>query len=565
MSNNPSDFSHILRPPISTPRSNRDHWRQIFLVLRALIAIADNTKKGSYLDGVSPSSPSAYTVLHIHEPGEVAGISPTVSHKSLDDVHPPNDVNEHHDVIIIRRSLSQLARIVKQKDLLSLQQFGAVEEIAAFQNTDLEKGIHGGAEDQHPPFKNWNTLGPVKDFIHFFFKACKSATIVLLLFCAALSLGFKLKEEGPENGWYDGVTILVAVFLFVTVSATLNFWHARQLHKQPNKKKTVIEVVRDGQPRRISSSEVVVGDIVCLKPGDLVPADGLLLSGCSLKVDEVLDSIIDHYHNPFLFSGAKVINGHGRMVVISLGSNTAMGEMMSWVTRDPYDETTLLQARLDKLGSYTQNIGLLIAILILVALFMRYKLGKKDDETGYPELKGKITAIKELMKAFERIIVKPKGRIGVLTTALTISLVGMQEGLPFVITLFLSYWSKRNICDKAIVKELSTCVTMGSVTTICTEITGGLTSNQVEVDMFMIGEEAINGWDFEIAPGVIEALGEGVGLSVMAPETSTSPGGELLLPWAEITLGTNTEQLKQNCTILKSKPSLNSVRKQVGY
>lgn len=125
-------------------------------------------------------------------------------------------------------------------------------------------------------------------------EAFKDSTIVILLVCAALSLGFGIKQHGPEEGWYDGGSIIVAVVLVLAVSAISN-----------------------------SIFNIVVGDVVCLKIGDQVPADGLFLNGHSIKIDEssmtgesdLVD--VNEIEHPFLLSGTKVKDGYGRMVVTS--------------------------------------------------------------------------------------------------------------------------------------------------------------------------------------------------------------------------------------------------------
>ena len=115
-----------------------------------------------------------------------------------------------------------------------------------------------------------------------------------------------------------------------------------------------IDVVRDGRRQQVSIFEIVVGDIVFLKIGDQVPADGLFLEGHSLQVDESsMTGESDHVEvkrtqNPFLFSGTKVADGYAKMVVTSVGMNTTWGQMMSQISCDS-QETTPLQARLDTL------------------------------------------------------------------------------------------------------------------------------------------------------------------------------------------------------------------------
>ncbi|RVX21753.1 putative calcium-transporting ATPase 13, plasma membrane-type [Vitis vinifera] len=166
---------------------------------------------------------------------------------------------------------------------------------------------------------------PTKSFFYFVVEAIKDVTILILVACATLSLGFGIKEQGPKEGWYDGGSILVAVFLVISVSAVSNF---SRIDSSISCLKSAIniqvDVVRDGRRQQISIFEVVVGDVVCLKIGDQVPADGLFLDGHSLQVDESsMTGESDHVEvntslNPFLFSGTKVADGYARMVVTLL-------------------------------------------------------------------------------------------------------------------------------------------------------------------------------------------------------------------------------------------------------
>ena len=119
------------------------------------------------------------------------------------------------------------------------------------------------------------------------FDLFKDTTILILLACALLSLAFGIKQHGLKDGWYDGGSIIVAVFLVIIVSAVSDFKQSRQLQMLSTKSSDIrVEVVRDGRRQPISIFDVVVGDIVCLKIGDQIPADGLFFEGHSFKSDE---------------------------------------------------------------------------------------------------------------------------------------------------------------------------------------------------------------------------------------------------------------------------------------
>ncbi|KAJ0699148.1 putative P-type Ca(2+) transporter [Helianthus annuus] len=124
---------------------------------------------------------------------------------------------------------------------------------------------------------------PLKGLLYFVAKALKDVTILVLMVCAVLSLGFGIKEDGIKDGWYEGGSILLAVFIVVVVSAVGNFRQEKQfdsLSKISNNIK--IDVVREGRRQKISIFDIVVGDIVVLNIGDQIPADGLFIDGHSL-------------------------------------------------------------------------------------------------------------------------------------------------------------------------------------------------------------------------------------------------------------------------------------------
>ncbi|KAM1293229.1 hypothetical protein ACFX2H_019920 [Malus domestica] len=294
-----------------------------------------------------------------------------------------------------------LTNLVKQKNLNQLQELGGVEEIASALKTDAEHGVHGGDDPEDDIAKRLKAFGsntykkpPTKGFFHFVWEAFKDLTILILLGCATLSLGLGIKVHGLKDGWIDGGSIFLAIILVISVSAVSNFRQNRQFDKLSKVSDNVqIEAVRGGRRQQISIFEIVVGDVICLKIGDQVPADGLFLDGHSLQVDESsMTGESDHveisqHQNPFLFSGTKVADGYARMLVTSVGMNTTWGEMMSQISRDNGEETPL-QARLNKLTSSIGKVGLVVAFLVLIVLMVtKFWLGEEPvEEEAYSSI-----------------------------------------------------------------------------------------------------------------------------------------------------------------------------------
>ncbi|KAM5552866.1 putative calcium-transporting ATPase 13, plasma membrane-type [Rosa sericea] len=468
-----------------------------------------------------------------------------------------------------------LTELVKEKNLTELLELGGVEEVASALKTDAEHGINGDdTEDiarRHEAFgSNTYKKPPTQGFLHFVWEAFKDLTILILLGCAALSLGFGIKEHGLKEGWIDGGSICLAVILVISVSAISNYRQSRQFDKLSKVSSNLkIEAVRNGRRQQISIFEIVVGDVICLKIGDQVPADGLLLDGHSLTVDESsMTGESDHVEisvaeNPFLFSGTKIADGYGRMLVTSVGMNTNWGEMMSQISQDT-SEKTPLQARLDKLTSSIGKVGLAVAFFVLVVMLVRYFTGNTEDENGNQEYNGSKTESDDIINAV----------IEIVAAAVTIVVVAIPEGLPLAVTLTLAYSMKRMMVDNAMVRKLSACETMGSATTICTDKTGTLTMNQMKVTKFWLGKECVEEEAYSsISPSVLDLIQEGVALnttgSVYRPsldsevEISGSPTEKAILSWAVHGSKMDMEKVVKTCSILHVE-AFNSKKKQSG-
>ncbi|GAB2218814.1 hypothetical protein Droror1_Dr00002047 [Drosera rotundifolia] len=489
-----------------------------------------------------------------------------------DHQHQPKDVRDH-DTPIFSINPNALTHIVREKDLEGLAQVGGVQGLTPALWTNEEAGVVGnptllaqrrdvfGVNKYHRP--------PKKGFMGFVIEAFKDTTIIILLLCAVLSLGFGIKQHGPKEGWCDGGSIIMAVFLVVVVSSISNFKQCRQFGRLSDQSGDIrVEVIRDGRRQHTSIFDVVVGDVVRLKIGDQIPADGLLVSGHSLKVDESsMTGESDHVEindntKPFLLSGTKVMDGYGTMLVTAVGMNTVWGEMMSSVSRD-LDEETPLQGRLTKLTSYIGKVGLLVAALVLMVLLIRYFTGHINDESGTMKfIRGK-TSSDQVINAV----------VNIVSAAVTIIVVAIPEGLPLAVTLTLAYSMKRMMADNAMVRKLSACETMGSATTICTDKTGTLTLNQMKVTEFWLGKDTVVGQTLplDVAANVRELFQEGAGLNTtgsvcrlspaLEPEISGSPTEKAILSWAHLELGMDMDELKRTREILHVE-AFNSEKKR---
>ncbi|KAK7336792.1 hypothetical protein VNO77_17340 [Canavalia gladiata] len=532
--------------------------RRVLLSLAQEIISKRNTNTHLYTEIFQTQSPNSSCTVDIIE--------------SLIPHHVSNGTNPYSLVPDVDKA--RLGGMVKDKNLLALNEFGGVEGVANILGTVPAKGILGSDDDiaKRRDLFGSNTYQrpPPKVFIYFVLEALNDTTILILLVCAGLSLGFGIKEHGPGEGWYEGGSIFVAVFLVVVVTALSNLRQERQFDKLSKISNNIkVEVVRNGRPQQISIFEVLVGDIVSLKIGDQIPADGLFLNGHSLQVDESSMTgesehvEIEPLKSPFLLSGAKVVDGYAEMLVTSVGTNTAWGQMMSSISRDT-KERTPLQARLDKLTSSIGKVGLTVAFLVLIVMLIRYFTGNTEDGDGNQEFQGSKTDINDIFNAVVRIV----------AAAVTIVVVAIPEGLPLAVTLTLAYSMKRMMADQAMVRKLSACETMGSATVICTDKTGTLTLNQMRVTNFWLGLESVKEkFSNAMAPNVLELFHQGVGLNTTGsvykpspgsePEISGSPTEKAILLWAVSGLGMDMDELKRTHKVLHVE-TFNSEKKRSG-
>ncbi|XP_019176826.1 PREDICTED: calcium-transporting ATPase 12, plasma membrane-type-like [Ipomoea nil] len=378
--------------------------------------------------------------------------------------------------IELQRQRKSFKRIFREKNLQSLNaRLGGVEGVADAFNTDLGTGISGNSEEisqrkMIQVSQNWDLS---QNYLHFLKKSCKSWSIGLLSLAGVLSLGFGMKEKGSQSGWVDGAIVFVTIFLLLLFSSIRNWFEARRAKEKPQKD-VKVGVVRGGKEVLVSVSDLVYGDLVCLKAGCLIPADGLFVCGEGLEIDDGTLCSVSNEQNPFLFYGSRVVKGSAKMLVISEGlDDTVLGEMMreAMNSSSSTQKKTNIETSIDKLSECINVGGILISILICVVAFLRFMKGKIDDDSGgnRPDSKGAPTELERILHSLKVIFAVSKGNARVLTTLLGVLLVGIMEGIPFVVAIAIARWNSTTLSDRASAKDVLSCVKMAKVTTICTD------------------------------------------------------------------------------------------------
>ncbi|GAA5906237.1 hypothetical protein JCM6882_006083 [Rhodosporidiobolus microsporus] len=277
--------------------------------------------------------------------------------------------------------------------------------------------------------------------------------------------------------WVEGLAIIIAILIVVLVGSVNDWQKERQFQKlNAQKEERNVKVLRSGQERLMSVYDVLVGDILFIEPGEIVPVDGVFLAGHNVRCDEsgatgesdavrkasYEDLAADPHgkQDCFLISGSKVIEGVGRYVVTSVGRNSFHGKIMMSLQGDTED--TPLQLKLNALAELIAKLGSAAGLLLFIALMIRFFVQLKTIPNRSPDDKA---------QAF----------IQVLIIAVTVVVVAVPEGLPLAVTLALAFATRRMTKENLLVRVLGACETMANATVVCSDKTGTLTTNQMTV------------------------------------------------------------------------------------
>ncbi|WVZ99072.1 hypothetical protein U9M48_044422 [Paspalum notatum var. saurae] len=321
---------------------------------------------------------------------------------------------------------------------------------------------------------------PPRSFWMFVWDALHDLTLIILIVCAVVSLVVGLATEGWPKGMYDGLGIILSILLVVLVTASSDYKQSRKFMELDREKQKIYALVtRDRKTKKVLIHDLVVGDILHLSIGDVVPADGLFISGYCLVIDESsLSGESEPVHvseeRPFLHAGSKVVDGTARMLVTAVGMRTEWGKIMDTLNDDGVDETPL-QVKLNGVATIIGQIGLVFAILTFIVLLVRF-LVDKGMHVGLLN-----------WSANDALTI-----VNYFAIAVTIIVVAVPEGLPLAVTLSLAFAMQKLMNDKALVRHLAACETMGSASCICTDKTGTLTTNHMIVNKVWISDVSVS-------------------------------------------------------------------------
>lgn len=378
---------------------------------------------------------------------------------------------------------SELFAMNEGKDMDKLRSLGGVAGLAKAISSDEHNGLDSSAKAGSPESveEHSRVFGPnrykevpSKNFFALCYENLKDPIILLLIAAALVStvLGSALEEQRREGEWIEGVAIWVAVFIVIGVGAGNDYQKDLQFRKL-NAVKDIIEVkvVRGGEVKVIPNTDIVVGDLLIIDTGDKIIADGIMVDGHSLVVDEASltgesDPIKKNpEEDPWCRSGTQVSEGSGRILVSAVGLQSEWGKTMALVG-EAGGEDTPLQEKLADMAAAIGKVGLGVAVCSFIALIIKWFVTWCRSPEGCSSLKYHLNQ---------------GGLVEFFTYAVTIVVVAVPEGLPLAVTIALAYSMKKMMKDNNFVRVLAACETMGGATAICSDKTGTLTENRMTV------------------------------------------------------------------------------------
>ncbi|TWU74252.1 hypothetical protein ED733_004458 [Metarhizium rileyi] len=411
-----------------------------------------------------------------------------------------------------------LAETVASKSIAELEALGGLDGLARGLQTDLVAGL---CEDFHPldavhpsarhdmsrshrarvDVYGVNKTPPkkAKSIFELMMIALGDKVLILLCIVAAISLFLGLYQAffqphlpgQPRIEWVDSLTIMAAVFIVVVTGAVNDYQKEKQFARLIKKTEDrSVRVTRCGKPAEISVFDILVGDILHVSAGSVIPADGVLVTGFSVRCDESsITGESDHISkvplnaalsrlnvgevardiDPFMVSGSRVLKGTGTYLVTGVGGNSMYGRLKLDVTERT--EATPLQKKLSRMADKIAVAGVTVSILLfgLVGIKMLVQLAGSDR------------SFVELVQLFLRMFM----------VSISIIVVAVPEGLPLAVTLALAIGVTRMLKDNNLVRVLSACETMGNATVVCSDKTGTLTMNKMAVTAGCVGLDGL--------------------------------------------------------------------------
>ena len=388
-------------------------------------------------------------------------------------------------------------RVENYADIEYFREQGGIDKLLNILQTDKQRGIASVSERERHFGTNKIFRKPPPTLLDFIKEALSDAMIIILIFCAIFEIGISIYDniKGKANTEYiDGISIIIAVCVVVAVGSFTNYKKElkfQELNDTQNSQ-TKYNIIRNGAPLSIVADNLLVGDLIKINYGEILPADILMVEGNGIKIDEssltgesdamnkkpfekCLEELEQGNHKPssnILLSGTNVIEGAGAGIVIAVGEHSQKGIIRGTIDNAQENNKTPLESKLDSIAKLIGFFGLGSAVVTLIALVIQMVVRFiKNNDFSFGSM------IEQLL--------------GIVILCVSIIVVAIPEGLPLAVTLSLAFSIKRLMDNKNLVRKMHACETMGGANYICTDKTGTLTQNLMFVVRLVTHSESI--------------------------------------------------------------------------
>ena len=382
-------------------------------------------------------------------------------------------------------------------DIEYFREQGGIDKLLNILQTDKQRGIASVSERERHFGTNKIFRKPPPTLLDFIKEALSDAMIIILIFCAIFEIGISIYDniKGKANTEYiDGISIIIAVCVVVAVGSFTNYKKElkfQELNDTQNSQ-TKYNIIRNGAPLSIVADNLLVGDLIKINYGEILPADILMVEGNGIKIDEssltgesdamnkkpfekCLEELEQGNHKPssnILLSGTNVIEGAGAGIVIAVGEHSQKGIIRGTIDNAQENNKTPLESKLDSIAKLIGFFGLGSAVVTLIALVIQMVVRFiKNNDFSFGSM------IEQLLE--------------IVILCVSIIVVAIPEGLPLAVTLSLAFSIKRLMDNKNLVRKMHACETMGGANYICTDKTGTLTQNLMFVVRLVTHSESI--------------------------------------------------------------------------
>ncbi|KAL7716460.1 Calcium-transporting ATPase [Entamoeba marina] len=406
-----------------------------------------------------------------------------------------------------------LSDLVANKNSELFEKLGKTKGICDKLKTSMENGITvSDLKERYNQYGQNRYPDPImKSFLSMFIEALNDSTLMILMLSAFISLFLAFvvpkpetcsSEDEIETDWIEGMAILIAV-LVVSVGSSISDYSKQKkfLALSQDEKNVPIKVIRNGKNLTVSILELAVGDLVNLDVGDVIPADGIYVSGFDLRIDESdmtgeAMAVRKSEEYFWIMSGCKVTDGNGQMIVTSVGLNSLWGKTKASLDKDK-PRPTPLQELLDELAQQIGYLGMVCAAIVFVVLCVYWVIDAINYEDVLVCDNNPCKQWTDADKATHQCEMvgfnwtRITDVIDYLIIAVTIIVVAVPEGLPLAVTISLAYSMKQMMADNNLVRHLKACEIMSNCSNICTDKTGTLTENRMTVVSGWFGSETM--------------------------------------------------------------------------